>query len=192
MDANAPRSTSLRKIVYYGPGMAGKATNFQTLHRSLPSNTRSDLYTEATEIYRMLYMTITPPVSTGALPVLYRVATTPGCVLYTRTRTDLLQNASGVVCVFDSQSHKLEENLLSLRELTNVLRQRGCSLATFPIVLQYNKRDVPGALSRERLDHYLNPRPWPVVEAIATRDQGVMETFRLISSLVAAQETGRD
>jgi signal recognition particle receptor subunit beta len=98
----------------------------------------------------------------------------------------------GVVCVFDSQSHKLEENLLSLRELTNVLRQRGCSLATFPIVLQYNKRDVPGALSRERLDHYLNPRPWPVVEAVATRDQGVMETFRLISSLVAAQETGRD
>jgi mutual gliding-motility protein MglA len=184
-------NVSPRTIVYYGPGMAGKSTNFQALHRALHPTMRSDVHTQATEVYRILSMLVAMPAA-DALPTQYTLMATPGCVLYTRTRTDLLQNASGVVCIFDSQSHKLEENLLSLRELTNVLRQRGCSLATFPVVLQYNKRDVPGALSRERLDHYLNPRPWPVVEAIATRDQGVMETFCLISSLVAAQETGRD
>jgi mutual gliding-motility protein MglA len=184
-----PPVSELPTIVYYGPAMAGKTTNFLALQRLLSPNVRSSLQSHAREVYRTLSMEVTVADSIQTTPTTYYLTTTPGCMLYTRARTQLLHRAVGVVCVFDSHPLKLAENLNTLRELVDVLKQQKRSLATFPIVLQYNKRDLPEPLSREQLDTYLNPRQWPVVEAIATRDYGIMDTFEHIIALVTKYGT---
>jgi hypothetical protein len=54
-------------------------------------------------------------------------------------------------------------------------------------VLQYNKRDVPGALPVATLDKYLNTLGWQRFEATATNGAGVFDTLKAISKLVISK-----
>jgi signal recognition particle receptor subunit beta len=98
-----------------------------------------------------------------------------------------LNGADGVVFVADSQKHKLEENIKSLRELAVNVTKQNKKFQEFPIVLQYNKRDVSNALPSEILDKYLNTLRWQRYDAVATRGVGVFDTLRAISKLVISK-----
>ena len=99
----------------------------------------------------------------------------------------MLNGADGVVFVADSQKHKLEENIKSLRELAVNITKQNKKFQEFPIILQYNKRDVPNALPVATLDKYLNGMGWQRYEAVATTGVGIFDTLKAISKLVISR-----
>lgn len=170
------------KLVYYGPGMAGKTTNLQYIHWHMPQGRKSDLLSMATETERTLFFDCLPPDQplVRGLSVCFHLYTVPGCILHEQTRVALLKGVDGIVFVADLQQLKLQENIRILQSLVQALRHYGKSITTTPIVLEYNKRDVPKVLAVSRLNHYLNRLGWKCVEAIADEGVGVMETFAAI------------
>ncbi|MDW8145599.1 MAG: GTPase domain-containing protein [Roseiflexaceae bacterium] len=177
------------KIVYYGPGMSGKTSNLQYIHSQVPKEAKGELLSIATETERTLFFDFLP-LDLGKVrgfQTRFHLYTVPGQVLYERTRVAVLSGADGVVFVADLQKHKLEENIRSLRELAINITRQNKRFQDFPIVLQYNKRDVPGALPVATLDKYLNTLGWQRFEATATIGAGVFDTLKAISKLVISK-----
>ncbi len=177
------------KIVYYGPGMSGKTSNLQYIHSQVPPAAKGDLLSIATETERTLFFDFLP-LDLGKVrgfQTRFHLYTVPGQVLYERTRVAVLNGTDGIVFVADSQKHKLEENVRSLRELAVNITKQNKKFQDFPVVLQYNKRDMPGALSMATLDKYLNTLAWQRYEATATNGGGVFDTLKAISKLVISK-----
>ncbi|GAB4210883.1 MAG: GTPase domain-containing protein [Roseiflexaceae bacterium] len=177
------------KIVYYGPGMGGKTSNLQYIHSAVPQETKGDLLSIATETERTLFFDFLP-LDLGTVrgfKTRFHLYTVPGQVLYERTRVAVLNGSDGVVFVADSQKNKLEENIKSLRELAVNITKQNKKFQDFPIVLQYNKRDVPNALPLEVMDKYLNSMKWQRYEGVATKGVGIFDTLKAISKLVISK-----
>lgn len=181
------------KIVYYGPGMSGKTSNLQYIHSQVPRDTKGELLSIATETERTLFFDFLP-LDLGKVrgfQTRFHLYTVPGQVLYERTRVAVLNGADGVVFVADSQRHKMRENIASLQELADNIKKQNKNFREFPIVLQYNKRDIPGALPVEKMDEFLNPVAlrlgWQRYEAEAMNGRGVFDTLKAISKLVISR-----
>ncbi len=182
------------KIVYYGPGLSGKTTNLQYVHSKVPSNTRGKLISLATESDRTLYFDFLP-INIGTIngfAAKFQLYTVPGQVYYNATRKLVLRGVDGVVFVADSQPDKMDENIESLTNLEENLREYGYDVNDMPLVIQYNKRDLPGVMTVEQLNAILNPQGRPWYEASATIGNGVFDTLKLIIKLVLekAKSTG--
>lgn len=174
------------KLVYYGMGLSGKTTNLAYLHHNVLGDDKSEFLSIATEGERTLFFDYLP-IDLGTIRgfrLRLKTYTVPGQSMYAITRSTVLNGADGVVMVVDSAPEKLEENRASFEELQQNLERQRRRWATFPVVLQYNKRDLPDALPVAELDRELNHRPDPAFEAIASRGVGVFETFREIARLV--------
>jgi signal recognition particle receptor subunit beta len=177
------------KIVYYGIGYCGKTTNLQHVHKSIHPNARGDMLSIATETERTLFFDFLP-LDLGTVHgfrTRFHLYTVPGQILYERTRLAVLNGADGIVFVVDSQADKFEENVQSIAELEMHMRHIGKNLMTFPLVMQWNKRDMPNALPVPVLERYLNRRRAPSFEAVAADGRGVFATLRAISKNVMAQ-----
>ena len=154
------------KIVYYGPGLSGKTTNLQYVHSKVPSNTRGDLISLATEADRTLYFDFLP-INIGTINGLtakFQLYTVPGQVYYNATRKLVLRGVDGIVFVADSQPEKMDENIESITNLEENLKEYGYDITNIPLVLQFNKRDLPGVLSVEELNAKLNKYGWPTFD----------------------------
>lgn len=174
------------KIVYYGPGRSGKTTNLQYIHGQVPEDRRGRMVSLATETDRTLFFDFLP-LDLGTISgfqTRFQLYTVPGQVYYDATRKLVLQGADGVVFVADSQRQQREENVESFRNLQVNLLEQGVDPRTIPIVLQYNKRDLPDVMSLEEMDDLLNYRDLPRFEAQALGGIGVFDTLKGISELV--------
>lgn len=174
------------KIVYYGPGLSGKTTNLQYVHSKVPQNTRGKLISLATEADRTLYFDFLP-INIGTIngfTAKFQLYTVPGQVYYNATRKLVLRGVDGVVFVADSQPDKMDENIESLTNLEENLTEYGYKLDELPMVIQYNKRDLPGVMTVEALNARLNPRRLPHFEASAHIGNGVFDTLKLVIKLV--------
>ncbi|CAN5780864.1 GTPase domain-containing protein [soil metagenome] len=174
------------KIVYYGPGRSGKTSNLQYVHAFVPDERKGPMVSLATETDRTLFFDFLP-LDLGTISGFHtriQLYTVPGQVYYNATRKLVLRGADGVVFVADSQREQFEENLDSLRNLHENLLEEGIDLRTFPTVIQYNKRDLPGVVPVEELDDVLNFRGLPAFPAAAVEGDGVFDTLRAISQLV--------
>ncbi|MGH2486470.1 MAG: GTP-binding protein [Ktedonobacterales bacterium] len=174
------------KIVYYGTGYCGKTTNLQYIHARAPQQAHGDLLSIATESERTLFFDFLP-LDLGAVHgfrVRFHLYTVPGQVLYERTRLAVLNGVDGIVFVADSSPDKLEENFHSVIELESNMRKAGKSLGDFPFVMQWNKRDLPGAIPTATLDRYLNRRRVEAFSASAITGEGVFPTLRAICKAV--------
>ncbi len=174
------------KIVYYGPGLSGKTTNLQYIHSRIPSNTKGELLSIETETERTLFFDFLP-LDLGKVhgfTIRFHLYTVPGQVLYERTRVAVLNGADGVVFVADASRDRLPDNLQSLRELAQNLTAQGKRFIDYPLVMQYNKMDLPTSLPTPVLDRYINTVKVPRFEAVAINGRGVFETLRAISKLV--------
>jgi signal recognition particle receptor subunit beta len=174
------------KIVYYGPGLSGKTTNLQYVHAKVPQNTRGKLISLATEADRTLYFDFLP-INIGTIngfTAKFQLYTVPGQVYYNATRKLVLRGVDGVVFVADSQPDKMDENIESLTNLEENLLEYGYNLDELPMVIQYNKRDLPGVLPVDALNARLNPRRLPCFEASASIGNGVFDTLKLVIKLV--------
>lgn len=173
----------IAKIVYYGPGRCGKTTNLQQVHAKMRPETRSDLLSVATETDRTIYFDLLP-LNLGTIngmKFMVRLFTVPGQVYYAETRKLVLRGTDGVVFCADSQDHMLDENRESLRDLKTNLAANGIDYDSIPLVLQYNKRDLPRLVSEAELDATLNDRGVKAIPAIASQGVGVLETLRFIT-----------
>ena len=177
------------KIVYYGPGLCGKTTNLQYIFDSTAPQARGKLISLATETDRTLFFDFMP-LELGTVrgfKTRFHLYTVPGQVFYDASRKLILKGVDGVVFVADSQKQKLEENIKSLRELAVNITKQNKKFQEFPIILQYNKRDIPGALPVPTLDKYLNSLAWQRYEAVATTGAGIFDTLKAISKLVISR-----
>lgn len=174
------------KIVYYGPGLSGKTTNLQYVHMKVPSNTKGKLISLATDADRTLYFDFLP-INIGTIngfAAKFQLYTVPGQVYYNATRKLVLRGVDGLVFVADSQPDKMDENIESLSNLKENLAEYGYRIEEIPIVIQYNKQDLPNVLDAEALRPMLNPRGWPEFAASATEGFGVFDTLKCILKLV--------
>jgi signal recognition particle receptor subunit beta len=171
------------KIVYWGLGLSGKTSNLQHIWRATPPERRSEMKSLATETERTLFFSLLPrtlgPIDGRAVRLwLFCV---PGSVFYDASRKLILKGVDGIVFVADSQRERIEGAVESMRSLAETLAQtEGRNLDDVPLVLQYNKRDLPSAMPIADLDRALNPRARPTCEAIATHGTGVFDTLRLV------------
>jgi signal recognition particle receptor subunit beta len=169
------------KIVYYGIGLSGKTTNLQFIHKTVSPRDVGDMVSINTETERTLYFDLLP-LELGQVHgfrIRFQLYTVPGQVLYQQTRISVLKGADCVVFVADSQANKLEENIESWQELNDELRKMGRNPGEFPLVMQWNKRDLPNTLPVNVLEQYLNPYRAPSFEAIAVRGRGTVESLRV-------------
>ncbi len=174
------------KIVYYGPGLCGKTTNLEHIHRTLPANKRSKMLSLATKTDRTLFFDFLP-IELGAIRGMktkIQLYTVPGQVFYDATRKLVLKGADGVVFVADSQKEMMDSNLDSWKNFETNLKENGLDIQTIPLVIQYNKRDLPDVLPVKDLNKKLNVRKVPVFEAAAITGQGVQDTLKGITKLV--------
>ncbi|MCH7946352.1 MAG: GTPase domain-containing protein [candidate division Zixibacteria bacterium] len=174
------------KIVYYGPGLSGKTTNLQYVHTKVPSTTRGELISLATEADRTLYFDFLP-INIGTIngfQAKFQLYTVPGQVYYNATRKLVLRGVDGVVFVADSQPDKMDENIEALANLIDNLKEYGYDVNELPLVIQYNKRDLPNIMTTEEMDQKLNTYNFPTFEASATVGTGVFDTLKLIIKLV--------
>mgnify|MGYP006289153903 CR=1 FL=1 len=174
------------KIVYYGPGLSGKTTNLVQVHRSLAENLKGEMLTLDTAEERTLFFDFFP-LELGNIEgysVRFNMYTVPGQIYYEASRRLILDGADGVVFVADSQRDRLEDNLESYRLMQENLESYGIDPKNFPTTLQYNKRDVDAPLEVGSIESALSLNGIPVLEAVATQNQGVMETIRDVSKQV--------
>jgi mutual gliding-motility protein MglA len=174
------------KIVYYGPGLSGKTTNLMHIHNVLDKDRRGEMLVLDTAEERTLFFDFFP-LELGRIEgygVRFNMYTVPGQVYYEASRRLILEGADGVVFVADSQVDRLEENIASFRMLQESLDRFGVQWNLHPLVLQYNKRDLPDVLALGTLEQELNLNGIPTFEAVATSGVGVMETIRVASRRV--------
>jgi len=179
------------KVVYYGPALCGKTTNLEVIHRRVAPESRGTLMSLATETDRTLFFDFLP-VELGAVrgfTTRFHLYTVPGQVQYDASRRLLLKGVDGIVFVADSAADRLEANVESLRNLEENLRSYGYDPEAIPLVLQYNKRDLPDAIGTEMLDAALRAG-WtehaPTHESVARDGTGLFETLRDVSTRVIA------
>jgi len=174
------------KVVYYGPGLCGKTTNLQWIHEKLPIKNKGKMLSLATETDRTLFFDFLP-IEIGTIRGMrtrIQLYTVPGQVFYNATRRMVLKGADAVCFVADSQEAMLDANLESYENMRQNLEANEIDPDEIPVVLQYNKRDLPNALPIEILNERMNPLNAPFYEAIAVKGLGVEDTLKAVTKLV--------
>jgi signal recognition particle receptor subunit beta len=167
------------KIVYYGPGLSGKTTNLQMIHQRTQAEVRSRLLTVETHDDRTLFFDLLPVFfnTAAGFKVKVKLFTVPGQVIHNATRRIVLQGADAVAFIADSRRAASPENNSYWKNLNENMRENGLDPSQVPIVIQFNKRDLPDTRTDEELDDARKKGKEPVVGAIAIRGVGVLETL---------------
>jgi len=181
------------KIVYYGPGRSGKTTNLRFIHERLPVDRAGRMVSLATEGDRTLFFDFLP-VDLGVVAgfaTRFQLYTVPGQSYYAATRRLVLQGADAVVFVADSRRRQLDENVESFQDLHEHLAAHGVDPRQVPLVLQYNKQDLPREIAADpsELADVLNFRGVPEFAADALRGTNVFETMRAACGAVLRRLT---
>ena len=174
------------KIVYYGPGLCGKTNNLQYIYKRMNCDAKGKMVSLATETERTLFFDFLP-LSLGEVrgfKTRFHLYTVPGQVFYDANRRLILRGVDGVVFCADSQLTRMEANIESLENLQRNLEEQGYNMEKIPLVIQYNKRDLPNVASVAEMHALLNTRNVPEFEACARTGMGVFETLKAIIKLV--------
>jgi signal recognition particle receptor subunit beta len=174
------------KLVYYGPGLGGKTTNLEYIYNKINPDARGKLISLATEQERTLFFDFLP-VDLGSIrgfKTRFHLYTVPGQVYYNASRRLILKGVDGIVFVGDSQAERMDANIAAMENLYENLSDYGYEPHKLPIVLQYNKRDLPNAVPMEELRAHLNPMGLQEYEGVATEGRGVFDTLRAVSKQV--------
>jgi mutual gliding-motility protein MglA len=174
------------KIVYYGPGLSGKTTNIKYIYDKIKKDNKGKLVSLATETERTLFFDFFP-LDLGTIKeykVKFHLYTVPGQIYYSASRRLILKGADGLVFVADSQRERYEANIESLNDMLENLREYKIPFDNIPYVLQLNKRDLPNVTPATELITELRKKDEPVLEAVALKGDGVVETLKAISKLI--------
>lgn len=174
------------KVVYYGPGLSGKTTNIKTIYEKVKADNKGKLVSLATETERTLFFDFFP-LDLGTIKgykVKFHLYTVPGQIYYSSSRKLIMKGVDGIVFVADSQRERFEANIESLQDMMDNLKEYNIDFETLPYVLQLNKRDLPNITPANELIKALRKKNEPVVEAMALKGDGVVDTLKGISKLI--------
>lgn len=174
------------KVVFYGPGMSGKTTNLEIVHQKAPEENKGELTSISTDGDRTLFFDFMPLDlgNVAGMRTKFQLYTVPGQVYYNSTRKLVLQGVDGVIFVADSDPDKMDENVESYSNLIENLAEYGKDIRELPHVIQYNKRDLPNALSVAEIDKIMNKFGVPTFEAVAYTGEGVFPTLKTLAAMV--------
>ena len=174
------------KIVYYGPGLSGKTTSLEVVHQRTPQGHKGELTSISTDGDRTLFFDFMPlDLGTIAgMKVKFHLYTVPGQVYYNSTRKLVLLGADGIIFVADSTPGRMDDNQQSMDNLRENLTEMGRDLNKIPLVIQYNKRDLPNPIALTELEGKLNPNKVPTFETSARTGEGIFQALKAISALV--------
>lgn len=167
------------KLVYYGPALSGKTTNLQALHKAADTGSTGRLMTLETKDDRTLFFDLLPLTfrDQGGLAVRLKVFTVPGQVIHASTRRLVVQGADGIAFIADSRESETQNNAESFLDLKDNLKEHGLTLKQMPLIIQFNKRDLPGVRSDADIAALAAQGREPVYLAVATQGGGVVESF---------------
>lgn len=177
MQLNLAQQELTLKVVYYGPALSGKTTNLQQIHRIVDETSRGHLMVLNTRDDRTLFFDLMPIVVQSGLgrKVRLKLFTVPGQVIHDSTRRVVLQGADAVIFVADSRVSEARNNSVSYKNLRdNLLANR---IDDVPVVIQFNKRDLPDIRADDDLDALALRSREPIYKAVALRGDGVAETL---------------
>ena len=171
------------KVVYYGPGLAGKTTNITVIYDSVNPKSRGRLISLNTETDRTLFFDFLPLDlgRIGGFTTRFHLYTVPGQILYQASRRLILKGADAIVFVADSDPERMDANIESIQDLRTNLQEYGYGIGELPYALQLNKRDLFPSISRDELVRQLRTGEEPVFEAVARSGTGVLETFKAVA-----------
>jgi signal recognition particle receptor subunit beta len=183
------------KLVYYGPALSGKTTNLRSLHDLTSEESHGRLMTLETKDDRTLFFDMLPLVfratddegaspGSGAMSLRLKVFTVPGQVLHISTRRLVLQGADGVAFIADSQLSQTESNAASFLDLRDNLKELGRAVKEMPLIIQFNKRDLPNVRKESDIELLAAKGREPVFTASAVNGSGVLESFFGLLGLV--------
>lgn len=171
------------KVVFYGPALSGKTTNLMQLHSLLSPERMGELMVLETRDDRTLFFDMLPIglKSAQGLDIRLKLYTVPGQVQHDSTRKAVLSRADGILFVADSQRNQQENNAIAFGNLEDNLEKVGLDIESLPIVIQFNKRDIPGVVGEDELQQRWAQTPWaPLQMASALNGEGVVESFRVL------------
>lgn len=182
---NHARRELICKIVYWGPGLSGRTTSLEYAAAHLPAST-GELTSIHTEWDRALLLELSLPDQepVAGFKVRYQLYSMPASIPYASARKLLLQGADGIIFVADSQADRMAENRESLDILATLLGEQGRSLEEIPLVMQWNKRDLPDIVSVSDMGRSLNPWDFPSFETVASKGTGVLKALKSVCDMV--------
>lgn len=185
-DFDAQTNKLTLKLVYYGPAQSGKTTNLMRLHDLLAPQMKGEIMTLETQNDRTLFFDLLPLGfrAPSGLLVKFRLFTVPGQVAHDGTRKAVLSRADGVAFVADSQRNRSVNNGESFQNLAENAARVGLDFERLPLVVQFNKRDLPEILSEQEIAERWQSAPWPLLFASALEGRGVRETFAALLASV--------
>ena len=177
------------KIVYYGPGMSGKTTNLTRLHDLLATELIGEMMSLETEGDRTLFFDLLPLgfMAPSGMQIKFKLFTVPGQAVHDSTRKAVLSRADGVMFVADSQCNQAVNNSMSFENLMSNAATLGMDVAQLPLVVQFNKRDMPDIVSEAEIRSRWATAPWPLLFASALQGDGVLECFCALLARVYAR-----
>ncbi len=167
------------KIAYYGPAVGGKTTNLKVLYDRADPTRRGEFVSVNSQQDRTILCDLLP-IRSGGLrghDLRFQLAAVPGQAIYAPARRVVLRGSDAVVFVANSATDRWHENLQSFREMQGHLLAQQIDPMKIPMVLQYNKRDLPDVMEIDALERGINSRRAPSYPAVAVRGEGVLETF---------------
>jgi signal recognition particle receptor subunit beta len=182
------------KIVYYGPSLGGKTTNLQWVYHKTAGPEKSELFSLPGDVERTLFFDFLP-LNVGEIrgfKTRFHLYTVPGQVVFDNSRKLILKGLDGVIFVADSQNERMEENMTAMGNLKKNLDQQGYDIHDIPLVLQYNKRDLPNAVPINELRTALNTYNSVDFEGTASEGKGVFEALRTVSKSIINVLKGGD
>ncbi len=187
---DSARGCYVVRVVYDGPGMAGKTTNLQKICEFVPATRRGELVTPAQLRGRTMFfdwLEVDGP-SRAPAPIKLQLVSVPGQIERNYRRRPLVDAADVVVFVCDASPAQLSDTMRAFARLRGSLKQRKKSI---PVVVQVNKQDVPGALTPEQMSKKLKlATETTVLSASAAQGVGVKETLAM-ATRHALQVLGR-
>jgi signal recognition particle receptor subunit beta len=167
------------KLVYYGPAQGGKTTNLMRLHDLLRPELKGEIMVLETQNDRTLFFDLLPLGfrTPSGLLIKFRLFTVPGQVAHDGTRKAVLSRADGVVFVADSQRTQEINNGESFQNLADNAARVGLDFERLPLVVQFNKRDLPDILGEDEIRARWQKAHWPLLFANALSGAGVRDTF---------------
>lgn len=174
------------KLVYYGPALSGKTTNLMCLHDILSPELKGEMMVLETKNDRTLFFDMLPLGITApsGLLIKLKIYTVPGQVAHDSTRKAVLSRADGVVFVADSQTTQSINNTQSFENLAKNIAHLGLDFESLPMVVQFNKRDLPDIVTEEEVLQRWSKTQWPILFSAATLGKGVEETFQKLLQAV--------
>ncbi|KPK64738.1 gliding-motility protein MglA [candidate division WOR_3 bacterium SM23_42] len=180
------------KIVYYGTSLGGKTTNLRSIYGRLTTDRRGQMMSLATDLDQTIFFDFLP-VEVGEVKgwkLRFHLYTVPGQVYYNASRRLVLKSVDGLVFVVDSQHERLEENIESMYNLRDNLMVYRLALEDVPMVIQYNKRDLPNIMPIKDLESQLNDAGHQYFESVAIRGIGIFETLKAVCQLTIIKQAG--